>query len=158
MVKNRVGSAVRTIILSAVFVISAYRSTFNSSAVAAEESDYYRIVSVATSQAKTDSRSKNWKPAPAGLALEISGITVLDDDRVAVAIRKGEVWILGGVYDEPPKNVTYKKFASALHEPLGLLKVGDAFYRRSGPNSRGCATSPATAWPMSTSPSPRAGA
>lgn len=95
---------------------------------AADESDYYKIVSVSTSEARTDSRSKNWKPAPEGLALEISGMTVLDKDRIAVAIRKGEVWILGGVYDEPPKNVTYKKFASALHEPLGLLKKGDAFY------------------------------
>ena len=125
-----VGFAVRTVILSTVLVVSAYRSTFNSSAFGAEESDYYRIVSVATSQARTESRSKNWKPAPEGLALEISGMTVLDDDRIAVAIRKGEVWILGGVYDEPPRNVTYKKFASALHEPLGLLKRGDAFYSR----------------------------
>ena len=97
-------------------------------AFAAEESDYYRIISVATSEARTDSRSKNWKPAPEGLALEISGMTVLDEDRIAVAIRKGEVWILGGVYEEPPKNVTYKKFAEALHEPLGLLKQGDALY------------------------------
>ena len=58
---------------------------------AAEESDYYRLISVATSEAPTASRSKNWKPAPDGLALEVSGLAVLDDRRVAVAIRKGEV-------------------------------------------------------------------
>ena len=97
-------------------------------AKAAEESDYYRLVSVATSETSTSSRSKNWKPAPDGLALEVSGLTVLDDRRVAVAIRKGEVWILDGVYDDPPKNVTYHRFASALHEPLGLLKHDGAFY------------------------------
>ena len=54
---------------------------------AAEENDYYRLISVATSEAPTASRSKNWKPAPDGLALEVSGLAVLDDRRVAVAIR-----------------------------------------------------------------------
>lgn len=94
----------------------------------AEENDYYKLVSVAVAETSTSSRAKNWKPAPEGLALEVSGLTVLDDRRVAVAIRKGEIWILDGVYDEPPKSVTYRRFASALHEPLGLLKHGDAFY------------------------------
>tara|TARA_R110002072_G_scaffold238769_2_gene396177 strand:- start:16400 stop:17968 length:1569 start_codon:yes stop_codon:yes gene_type:complete len=94
----------------------------------ADENDYYRLVSVDVAETSTSSRAKNWKPAPDGLALEVSGLTVLDDRRVAVAIRKGEIWILDGVYDEPPKDVTYRRFASALHEPLGLLKHGDAFY------------------------------
>jgi len=93
-----------------------------------QESDYYRLVSIVTSPASTQSRSKFWKPAPKGLALEVSGIAVLDDQQIAVAIRKGEVWLLSGVYDEPPKNVTYKRFAAGLHEPLGLLKHGDSFY------------------------------
>lgn len=95
---------------------------------AADENDYYRLISVATSESRTGSRAKNWKPAPDGLVLEVSGLTVLDDRRVAVAIRKGEVWIMDGVYDDPPKNVTYRRFASALHEPLGLLKHDGAFY------------------------------
>ncbi len=95
---------------------------------AADEDDYYRLISVSTSETTTDSRSKNWKPAPGNLALEVSGLEVLDDHRVAVAVRKGEVWILDGVYAEPPENVTYHRFASALHEPLGLLKSGDVFY------------------------------
>lgn len=95
---------------------------------ATEESDYYRLISIVTSKADTASRSKYWKPAPKDLALEVSGIAVLDDKRVAVTIRKGEVWILDGVYDDPPSNVTYKRFAQSLHEPLGLLKRGDSFY------------------------------
>ncbi len=94
----------------------------------AGEEDYYRMISVATSEAPTTSRSKQWKPAPNGLALEVSGLEILDDRRVAVAIRKGEVWFLDGVYDDPPSNVTYHRFASALHEPLGLLRQGDVFY------------------------------
>lgn len=93
-----------------------------------DENDYYRIVSIVTSQAPTESRSKFWKPAPDGLALEVSGLARINDERLAVAIRKGEVWLLDGVYDDPPENVTYKKFASGLHEPLGLLKHNDSFY------------------------------
>ena len=93
----------------------------------AEEDDYYRLVSIVTSQSPTQSRSKFWKPAPGGLALEVSGLAALDDRRLAVAIRKGEIWLLDGVYDDPPRNVTYKRFASALHEPLGLLRHGDSF-------------------------------
>jgi hypothetical protein len=94
----------------------------------ATESDFYRIVTIATSKAPTDSRAKIWKPPPQELALEVSGLAVLDDDRLAVSIRKGEVWFLDGVYDDPPNKVTYHRFASALHEPLGLLKKGDSFY------------------------------
>ncbi len=94
----------------------------------ADENEYYRIVSIATPKAQTESRAANWRPAPDGLALEVSGLAVLDQQRVAVAIRKGEVWILGGVYDEPPNRISYSQFASGLHEPLGLLWHKDAFY------------------------------
>lgn len=62
------------------------------------------------------------------MALEVSGIAVLDNGKIAVTIRKGEIWILDGVYDDPPDNVTYHRFATALHEPLGLIKIDDAFY------------------------------
>lgn len=101
---------------------------FASDAQSEDEADYYKIVSVATSQANTESRSKNWKPAPDDLVLEVSGMAALDDGRLAVAIRKGEIWILDGVYDDPPEKVTYHRFATALHEPLGLLWHNDAFF------------------------------
>jgi hypothetical protein len=94
---------------------------------AGDESDYYRLVTIMSSKAPTGSRSKFWKPPPKGLVLEVSGMTPLDKRRLAVTIRKGEVWFLDGVYDLPPKNVTYKRFAEALHEPLGLLRQGKSF-------------------------------
>lgn len=87
----------------------------------ADEDEYYRLITVSASKAPTGSRSKTWRPAPDGLALEIGGMDFIDHSRLAVAIRKGEVWILDGVYDDPPSDVTYKRFASSLHEPLGLL-------------------------------------
>jgi len=94
----------------------------------ADESEYYRIVTIATSAAETDSRSKFWKPAPDDLVLEVSGIANLPDDRLACSIRKGEIWILDGVYDDPPADVSYHRFASGLHEPLGLAFRDNAFY------------------------------
>ncbi|MEZ6126272.1 MAG: hypothetical protein R3C49_24355 [Planctomycetaceae bacterium] len=93
-----------------------------------QEDDYYRLISVSTSQAQTDSRAKTWKPAPDGLALEVSGIAVLDDRKLAVAIRKGEVWIIEGAYGDPPSDVTYHRFAGGLHEPLGLLPLNGSLY------------------------------
>ncbi|MDP6444508.1 MAG: hypothetical protein QGG36_23220 [Pirellulaceae bacterium] len=84
------------------------------------ESDYYRLVSLSTTKAATTSRSKMWRPATKGLALEVSGIAPLPNDGLAVAIRKGEIWLLRNVYGDP-REVQYKQFASALHEPLGLL-------------------------------------
>ncbi len=115
------------VLSTATAALSLTCSAFASEPLATE-SDFYRIVTIATSKAPTDSRAKIWKPPPQELALEVSGLAVLDDRRVAVAIRKGEVWFLDGVYDDPPNEVTYHRFASALHEPLGLLKKGDSFY------------------------------
>ena len=46
------------------------------------------------------------------------------DGKLALTIRKGEVWLLGGVLDPKPDKVTYQLFASGLHEPLGLLRDG----------------------------------
>lgn len=103
-------------------LILATESSEAQTAPVKRESDYYRIVTIATSQAASDSRSKNWKPAPDSLPLEVSGMALLDDSRLAVTIRKGEVWFLSNVYDDPPSNVSYHQFASGLHEPLGLLR------------------------------------
>ena len=103
-------------------LVSQCEFAFGQAAIVRRESDYYRIVTIATSQAASESRSKNWKPAPNALALEVSGMAFLDDTRLAVTIRKGEVWFLSNVYDDPPSNIAYHQFASGLHEPLGLLK------------------------------------
>jgi hypothetical protein len=67
-------------------------------------------------------------PVPEDLRLEVSGLALLPDGRLAVAIRKGEIWILDNVHDDPPDNVTYHRFAGGLHEPLGLAWRHGAFY------------------------------
>ena len=69
--------------------------------------------------------NKDWKPG-AGLAFEVSGMDWIAPGRLAVAIRKGEVWIVDGVLDGKPEALKMTRYASGLHEPLGVLRDGDS--------------------------------
>ena len=80
---------------------------FNSNAA---EQDYYKLTTI---------------PFPKDLKLEISGMAALPGDRMAIAIRKGEVWIAEKLSTGQP---VYKRFASGLHEPLGLALHKDDLY------------------------------
>ncbi len=88
-------------------------------ALAAESA--YEIINIFTANSPSASRSADWKPGD-GLALEVTGMDWTADGKLAVAVRKGEVWLLEGVLDGDPAKVTYKRFAAGLHEPLGLLR------------------------------------
>lgn len=85
----------------------------------------YEILNILTAHSPSASRSADWKPGE-GIVLEVSGMDWTADGKLAVAIRKGEVWWLDGVLSGDPANVTYQLFASGLHEPLGLLRDGDS--------------------------------
>lgn len=63
---------------------------------------------------------------PEELKLEVSGMALLPDGNLAIAIRKGEIWILSHPTDGQER--TYRRFASGLHEPLGLAWRDGAFY------------------------------
>lgn len=89
----------------------------------AEETSY-EVFDVLSASSPSDSRSKEWTPGD-GLALEVSGMEWIGPDRIALAIRKGEVWFLDGVLGDDRERIEYKLFASGLHEPLGLTKDGD---------------------------------
>jgi hypothetical protein len=67
-------------------------------------------------------------PTPEGLVFEASAVEVLPDGRVAVALRKGEVWLIDGLYDNDPATTTFKKIAEALHEPLDLRYQDGGLY------------------------------
>jgi glucose/arabinose dehydrogenase len=57
---------------------------------------------------------------PRELALEASGLARLPDGRLAVAIRRGEVWVAENPTADNGVGIRWKRFASGLHEPLGL--------------------------------------
>jgi len=95
------------------------------SAAAALEAAPYLIEDILTAESPSASRSKDWKPS-AGIALEVSGMDWMPDDSLAVATRKGDVWKVTGALDPAPDKSRFSLFASGLHEPLGLLRDGDA--------------------------------
>ena len=64
---------------------------------------------------------------PAEPKFEVSGIAVLPDGRAALTLRKGEVWILENPLEDPTK-ARFSRFASGLHEPLGLTLHQGALY------------------------------
>ncbi|MEM7012814.1 MAG: hypothetical protein AAF585_15170, partial [Verrucomicrobiota bacterium] len=62
---------------------------------------------------------------PPDLKLEASGLAVLPEGKLAVSIRKGEVWIAQDPMKQKPE---FKRFAHALHEPIGLAWRDGALY------------------------------
>lgn len=65
---------------------------------------------------------------PPDLKLEVTGLAQLPDGRVALALRRGEIWLLENPAANPADAaaVGYRRIASGLHEPLGLLWHGGA--------------------------------
>ncbi len=74
------------------------------------ENDFYKILTV---------------PIPEGIVLEGGGIVTLPSGDVAVATRRGEVWLIENPYSAKP---FFKKYASGLHEILGLAYKNGSLY------------------------------
>lgn len=71
----------------------------------AAENEYYKLITL---------------PIPEGLVLEVGGMVTLPNGNLAVATRRGEVWIVENPTSENNRPPYYRKFASGLHEILGL--------------------------------------
>ncbi|MEZ5385474.1 MAG: hypothetical protein R3F13_08165, partial [Prosthecobacter sp.] len=69
------------------------------------EADYYKITTFDT---------------PKETALEVGSIDLMPDGKLALGTRRGEIWIVSGAGSSDPSNVSYKLFASGLHEVLGI--------------------------------------
>jgi uncharacterized cupredoxin-like copper-binding protein/glucose/arabinose dehydrogenase len=80
---------------------------------AAKESKYYQITDV---------------PIPDSIALEVGGLAFTDDDKLGVATRHGEVWVIEDPYGKKLKTPQYTHYASGLHEPLYLAYRNGSFY------------------------------
>ena len=60
--------------------------------------------------------------------MELSSIALMPEGNIAVATRRGDIWICSGAYEDDLSKVTWSKFASGLHEPLGMFyKDGSLF-------------------------------
>lgn len=92
------------------------------SVASAGENLSYRIVELISASSPDDSRSKEWRPGD-GIPMEVSGMEWIGGT-LAVAIRKGEIWMIENALAEDRKKIGYRLFASGLHEPLGLTLDG----------------------------------
>lgn len=74
------------------------------------EDDYYRIVKV---------------PVPEGVVLEVGGLCRLNDGSIAASTRRGDVWV---IQDPASSKPNYRRFATGLHEVLGLAEKDGKLY------------------------------
>ena len=79
---------------------------------AEEESKYYRIVDI---------------PLPEDMPLEACSLEVLPDNRMAIASRRGNIYLASGIFDEHPLP-KFKTYASGLDEVFGMAYRDGAFY------------------------------
>lgn len=78
-----------------------------------KEQDYYEIKTL---------------PIPKEIYLEVGGLATMPDGRLAVSTRRGEIWIVENPYQKSSHQTYYRRFASGLHEVLGLAYKDGAFY------------------------------
>lgn len=79
----------------------------------AQEEDYYTIVDI---------------PIPDGIELEVGGMAIIPDGSLGVATRRGEVWLIENPYMTGSRIPEFSRFASGLHEPLGLAYHKGSLY------------------------------
>lgn len=63
--------------------------------------------------------------SPEGVVLEVGGLAFLPEGQLAVSTRRGEIWIVENWDTETPE---LERFASGLHEPLGLAWHDGSLY------------------------------
>ena len=78
-----------------------------------DEDDYYRIVRF---------------PIPQHIVLEAGALEFLPDGKLAVGTRRGEIYLIDKPLTENPDDINYTRFATGLHEILGLAWRDGWFY------------------------------
>jgi cytochrome c551/c552 len=105
-------SIYKYLLLSALVLVMSFTTIVTQAQRTPTEDDYYKIISVAT---------------PEGILLEVGGVATLPDGRIALATRRGDVWLVenasmdGGLPE-------YTRFATGLHEALGLTWYKGSLY------------------------------
>lgn len=81
-----------------------------------------KIEAVAAAPSKGE--EKHYKmttiPLPADCVLEVGGLAFRPDGKLLACTRRGEVWLIDNPLAENPADVKMKRFATGLHEALGL--------------------------------------
>jgi azurin/glucose/arabinose dehydrogenase len=104
-VARTMGRAITTLAALALGASAAHAQPRADSANAANEAEYYRIATL---------------PIPEGIVLEVGGLETMPDGRLAVATRRGDVWLIENPSGANGGRPHYTRFAQGLHEALGL--------------------------------------
>lgn len=63
-------------------------------------------------------------PLPDDELIEVGGLAFRPDGKLYVASRRGDVWLVENPLADDPAQVRWRRFATGLHEPLGLAVGG----------------------------------
>jgi len=98
---------VRPLVLLWLILIThvTWFSNVQSAPKASAEDAYYQIITL---------------PIQSGIVLEAGALQMLPDGKLASATRYGEIYLIEGAFENPPTRVKFHRFASGLHEVLGL--------------------------------------
>ncbi len=89
---------------------------------------FFALAQKSTSKTEQDYYEIKTLPIPKEIYLEVGGLATMPDGRLAVSTRRGEIWIIENPYQSANHQVHYKRFASGMHEVLGLAYRDGAFY------------------------------
>ncbi len=93
------------IIAIGAFLIVALATIYTACGQAPAEEDDYRITPL---------------PIPPGIVLEAGGLELMPDGQLAVATRRGDIYLVDRPFADPPVDLKFTRFASGLHEVLGI--------------------------------------
>ncbi len=97
---------------TAIGVLASGRPSF-AATTAEREAEFYPLITV---------------PIPDGIVLEAGAIQALPKQRLAVTTRLGDIYFVDGAFQNPPANTKFTKFASGLHEVLGISQGKDGWF------------------------------
>jgi hypothetical protein len=80
-----------------------------SNSITAAEEKHYRMVTL---------------PIPKDIVLEVGGLAMRPDGKLLACTRRGEVWLISNPTSDDPDKIKYHRFATGLHEALGLVVDG----------------------------------
>lgn len=100
-------------LISLFICFSLFNTSYSQTLKPASEADYYQIRTI---------------PIQEGIELEIGGLAPMPDGRLAVSTRRGDIWIIENPYMTGSTAPSYIKFASGMHEVLGLAYKDGSFY------------------------------
>src|SRR5579884_2025800 len=93
------------LLLALLVTILGWASRAQAQRAKSPEDEYYKIISI---------------PIPEDVVLECGGMEILPDKTLAVSTRRGDVYLVKNAYDDPPKKVEFVKWATGMHEVMGL--------------------------------------